>query len=84
MSSSTAEAIDLSKLKVIFSSAAALPDLAGDIAMLDAGRVATEPRLLRQVKAQIIQHAKWQAIDRMLAGADDILLYCERQKTVGF
>lgn len=73
MLSSTAEAIDLSKLEVIFSAAAALPDLAEDIAMLDAGRIASE-QLLRQLKAQIIQHAKWQAIDQRLAGADDILL----------
>ncbi len=83
MLSSTAEAIDLSKLKVIFSSAAALPDLAEDIAMLDAGRVATE-QLLRQVKAQIIQHAKWQAIDRMLAGADDILRTASAKKPWDF
>lgn len=83
MLSSTAEGIDLSKLKVIFSSAAALPDLAEDIAMLDAGRVATE-QLLRQVKAQIIQHAKWQAIDRMLAGADDILRTASAKKPWDF
>lgn len=70
--SRTADEIDLSKLKDVFTAAAALPDLAEDASMLDQGRAATE-QLLRQLKAQINQHANWQAIDRSLAGADDIM-----------
>ena len=70
--SRTADEIDLARLKEVFASAAALHELAGEAAMLETGRTAAE-QLLRQVKAQINQHAEWQALDRSLAGADDIM-----------
>lgn len=70
--SRTADEIDLARLKDVFAAAAALPELAADADMLEQGRAGTE-QLLRQVRAQINQHATWQAIDRCLAGADDIM-----------
>lgn len=70
--SRTADEIDLTKLKDLFAAAAAVPELAADASAFEQGRAAAE-QLLRQVKAQINQHANWQAIDRSLAGADDIM-----------
>ena len=70
--SRTADEIDLSKLKDVFSSIAALPELAAEAAMMETGRGASE-QLLRQLKAQINQHARWQSIDRRLSGADGIM-----------
>ncbi len=70
--SRTAGEIDLSTLKEIFLSAAAIPDLKTQSATLRQGSTATE-QLLRQLKAQTNQHANWQAIDRSLAGADEIM-----------
>lgn len=70
--SRTADEIDLTKLKEVFAAAATVPELAADAPHFEKGRDATE-QLLRQVKAQINQHANWQAIDRSLAGADEIM-----------
>ena len=70
--SRTAGEIDLSKLKDVFAAASVIPELSMDAASFEEGKSATE-QLLRQVKAQINQHANWQAIDRSLAGADDIM-----------
>lgn len=70
--SRTAKEIDLTQLKNIFAQAAAVPELAAEAAVFDQGRAATE-QLQQQIKSHISQHASWQAIDRSLAGADDIM-----------
>ena len=70
--SRTADEIDLAMLKELFAAAAAVPELVGDAPAFEHGKDAAQ-QLLFQVKDQINQHAQWQAIDRKLAGAEDIM-----------
>lgn len=68
----TAKGLDLAKLKNVFTAAAEVPELSKDAEMLRQGGMATE-QLLLEIKAQVTQHANWQAIDRALDSSDEHL-----------
>ncbi len=78
-----AEEIDLTKLREIFTALAAVGEMAEQAAMLESGRDASE-QLLRQVKAQVAQHAMWQAIDLRLAGSDTVMMTASAEEPWDF